>query len=61
MDLIMTRSTDHFVEEKQVKNMQISDNFGVHCNLPCQKPQSFRKEITFKKRKALDATKFEED
>ena len=42
-----------------VKDIQISDHFGVHCNLG-QKPKLFRKEITFRKMKALSATKFED-
>jgi hypothetical protein len=57
----MTRSTDNLVDEIEVKDMQISDHFWLHCNLLGQKPKTFRKEITFRKTKALDATKFEED
>ena len=55
LDLIMTRSTDHLVEEMEVKDMHISDHFWFHCNLLGQKPKTFRKEITFRKMKALDA------
>ena len=49
LDLI--RFTDYLVEEIEVKDMLINDHFGVHCNLG-QKPETFRKEITFRKNKS---------
>ena len=50
----MTRSTDHLVEDIEVKDMQINDHFWAHCNLLGQKPKTSRKEITSRKTKTLD-------
>ena len=61
LDLIITRQSDQMVQDIEVHDKLISDHHWVHCILPGPKPKTFRKDISYRKVKAIDLVTFEED
>ena len=61
LDLIITRSSDQLVEDLSVTDTAISDHFWATCLLPGQKSKSVKKEISYRKIKAIDIAQFKSD
>ena len=58
LDLILTCATDSIVEKVQTKDTCISDFWGVYCAIMGPMPTTVRKEISFRKIKAIDTDQF---
>ena len=61
LDLVITRANvNGMVSNCRVRH-RISDHFAVHCNLHFAKPPLDRKEISFRKTRSIDFTRFREE
>ena len=61
LDLVTTRANvNGMVSNCRVRH-RISDHFAVHCNLHFAKPPLERKEISFRKTRSIDFTRFREE
>jgi hypothetical protein len=61
LDLVITRSSEPLIQHLQVLGAVISDHCPVMVDLPMQKPVSQKKEVQYRKVKAIDHTAFLQD
>ena len=61
LDLVITRNSDNIIKGRPISDRYISDHCSVLCSLSVPRPSPTVKHMSFRKRKALDLTAFEDD
>jgi hypothetical protein len=61
LDLIITCAADQLVQDVVTMDTGISDHFWIHCSLSGPKPKSVRKQISYRKIKAINTEAFVTD
>ena len=61
LDLVITRSTEDIVSNLEIRDPALSDHNAVHFKLSIDKPSFIRKEIVYRRWKAVDSTEFSAD
>ena len=62
LDLVLSRSADDgLVSDIKVRDTDISDHYWVECTLQGPKPKTVRKEVTYRKIKAIEVESFKDD
>jgi len=61
LDLVITRSTEQLIYDVTVLDDLTSDHFSVFCRLNIKRPEVEKKELVYRKLKAINTTQFYED
>ena len=61
LDLLITRTTESFIQSVDVRDMLMSDHFWVHCMVDCTKPGVIQKQVKYRNIKKIDTKSFNDD